>query len=326
MEDVRMRLRVRVLRASLVSALFLGCVSLVVPADTAAQNGAGAEARRLFQQGEQSYRLGHYEDAVASWLQAYELDPRPRIRYNLSQAYERLGRLAEAVEALDSFVRQTSADDPLFGEASARLSALQQRVALTGVRVVGGPAGAQIFVDDQAWGATPRPDRIPTAPGNHQISIVAPNGTRRDIAVVVPAGQVVDVQVPGGPEGDPVIVLDGGSGGSVDFGSAPASQTRSRPRVLLFAGSGVAGVGLGVLAYGIGRQVSLGGCSDPGFACLEEDRVARQRSVGLALGAVMLAGGATLIVLDVLTHGHADERADVSVDVGLASLALTVRR
>lgn len=326
MKNVRMKTRVQSMRTSLILALFLGCMELAVPADALTQNGAGAEARRSFQQGEQAYRLGNYEEAVAAWLRAYELDPRPRIRYNLSQAYERLGRLAEAVEALDSFVRQTSADDPLFGEASARLSALQQRVALTGVRIVGGPPGAQIFIDDQPWGATPRPDRIPTAPGNHRVSILAPNGARRDIAVVVPAGQVVDVQVPGGPEGDPVIVLDGGSGGSVDFGPAPVGPAPSRPRVLLFTGSGVAGVGLGVLAYGIGRQVSLGGCSDAGFACLEEDRVARQRSLGLALGAVMVAGGATLIVLDLLTHGGTDDRADVAFGVGLASLSLTVRR
>ena len=71
-----------------------------------------------------------------------------------------------------------------------------------------------------------------------------------------------------------------------------------RLHLQMFPQGGVAGVGLGVLAYGIGRQVSLGGCSDAGFACLEEDRVARQRSLGLALGAVMVAGGATLIVLD----------------------------
>ena len=134
-----------------------------------AQDGdAQADARRQFTQGEQAYRVGNYDEAVELWQRAYSMDPRPRIQYNLSQAFERLGRLEEAVSALDAYLRDTPPDDPLYGEANARLAALRQRVALTGIRIVGGGAGGQIFVNDQAWGATPRPDRIPVAPAANE--------------------------------------------------------------------------------------------------------------------------------------------------------------
>ena len=58
-----------------------------------AQDGdAQADARRQFTQGEQAYRVGNYDEAVELWQRAYSMDPRPRIQYNLSQAFERLGK------------------------------------------------------------------------------------------------------------------------------------------------------------------------------------------------------------------------------------------
>ena len=299
-------------------------MALAVPATSSvaqAQGGDQAEARRLFTQGEQAYRVGNYEESVDLWQRAYTMDPRPRIQYNLSQAFERLGRLEEAVAALDAYLRDTPADDPLYGEANARLAALRQRVALTGIRIVGGGAGGQIFVNDQAWGATPRPDRIPVAPGSHRITIVDPNGTRHEMVVAVPVGLVVDVTVPTGSNPIDVVSDDGGSTQI----RTPAGDQDSDPHILRWTGVGAAAVGLGVLIYGIERQRELSGCSDRGFVCLNESTVQRQRTLGLVLGGALLLGGATLFVLDLLKSNQSSY-TDVELGFGFASLSLTVRR
>jgi hypothetical protein len=285
----------------------------------------GAEARTLFAEGEHAYRVGNYEESVVLWQRAYSLDPRPRIQYNLSQAFERLGRLQEAVEALDAYIRATPPDEPLYGEANARLSALRQRVALTGVRIIGGPVGSQIFIDEQAWGATPRPDRIPLAPGNHQIVIVAPSGTRHEVAVAVPVGQVVDVTVPSTVDALPVITVGdpASAGSSMEY--RPPSVEEDERHLLFWAGAATAGVGVAVLVYGGTRQRELSGCSDPGFACLSESTVKRQRTLGFVLGGALIAAGGTLITVDLL-RARSSERARVELGIGLASLSLTVHR
>jgi hypothetical protein len=278
------------------------------------------DARQLFAEGDQAYRVGNYEEAVRFWQSAYAADPRPRIQYNLAQAYERLGRLEEAVTALDSYLRDTPSDDPLYGEANARLSALRNRIALTGVRIVGGTPGGQIFVNEQAWGATPRPDRIPLPPGNHRITIVDPDGMRHQIMVAVPVGQVVDVAVPAGSS--PIALSDLGASQP----TRSASQQSVGGHVLAWVGVGTAAAGLGVLAYGIERHTKLSGCSDAGFTCLAASPVERQRTAGMVVGGALVAAGAALIVIDLVRRPEAETHADVELGLGLASLSLTVRR
>lgn len=308
---------VRVASWVLLASVLLSSSIASVSAQTSAEPRQG-DARALFRQGEASYRLGNYEDAVDAWNRAFALDARPRIQFNLSQAFERLGRLQDAVTALETYVQATPPEDPLYGEASARLSALRQRIASTGILVRGGAPGAQILVDGQAWGVTPRPDRIPVAPGSHSLVIVGPNGRRHEIAVAVQAGQVVDVDLPAGLDEFPRSEAG-------DSGTGVPRDGRRRGHALLAVGVGVAGVGAAMLGYGIARQVSLSGCSDPGYGCLEESTVSTQRSVGFGLGAGLLAAGGALIVVDLVRAGRTTT-SDVRLGVGLASLSLEVRR
>lgn len=313
-------------RAFVVALIALAsCFAIVAPASTRAQTTVSAdattEARRLFLAGEQAYRIGDYETALSSWRQGYALDPRPRFLYNLAQAYERLGSLPEAADSLESYLHAITLDDPLYGEASAHLATLRQRLANTGVRIVGGPAGSEIFIDGQAWGVTPRPDRIPITPGNHAISIHFADGTRHDVALVVTAGQVVDVQVPETANARPTPVF----GTPVETTPTPAAQPSEgrHGHALLIAGAAAAGVGAGVLIYGIARQTALSGCSDPGYVCLNDGPVRTQRTLGMVAGSVLLAGGGSLIAIDLLRNRGSSTEARLGV--GLASLELTLR-
>ena len=68
-------------------------------------------ARELFEKGDAAYAEGRYEEAHASFFEAYELSGRPQLLFNVSNALERLGRYAEAVEALEKYLASGKAKD-----------------------------------------------------------------------------------------------------------------------------------------------------------------------------------------------------------------------
>jgi tetratricopeptide (TPR) repeat protein len=109
------------------------------------------DARERFILGQKAYQEGDYDRAIAEWKAAYELDARSRILYNLSQAYERAGRLAEAVESLDEFLARIDDGDPVRETAIARLAAMRERLRRTGLQILDAPAGAEIFVNGESW-------------------------------------------------------------------------------------------------------------------------------------------------------------------------------
>jgi hypothetical protein len=205
----------------------------LVAAPLAAQDASGegeavdAEgAREKFMQGQRAYQQGDYERAIEAWRGAYELDARPLILYNLSQAYERYGKLPEAVEALERYVATADSADPNQDVARARLSTLRERLAKTSIQIVDAPDGAQISVDGKAWGRTPRPDPIPVDPGSHRVVLKLDGHQDYRATVGVPAGQKVEVRPemePTGPaahKGSIAPYIIGGTGVALVLGAA----------------------------------------------------------------------------------------------------------
>lgn len=258
------------------------------------ETGEPTTAREWFAFGEAQYRIGQYQSAADAWVRAYSLDPRPRIQYNLAQAYERLGRLEDAIHSYETFTSAPDQDQLVFADAMARLIALRERLARTGVTIHGGPSAGEIFVDGQAWGVMPRPDRIPLTPGTHRVEVRYTEGRAFRTSVNVPAGQVTDVEIT-----DETIT--GTVTQVVEVEAAPG-------RSMLFVGAGIAGVGVGTLIYGIERQVKVSACTDPGSFCENLSTGERERSIGLAIGGTLTAAGAAMIVVDLLRHSSYERR------------------
>lgn len=87
---------------------------------------ANDRAKELFQNGKELYNQGRYESAIVAWKEAYELDPRPVLLFNLANAYERSGLIREALEALEGYRPLARAEE---GEAlDARIRSMQDRV------------------------------------------------------------------------------------------------------------------------------------------------------------------------------------------------------
>lgn len=106
------------------------CASLALAAFAApahAQTQNDARARDLYLQGDRAYNEGRYEEAVQDFLASYQLSGRPLLLYNLANAYERLGRYQEALDALRQY--QPHAPIQELGQVRARITSLEQRVA-----------------------------------------------------------------------------------------------------------------------------------------------------------------------------------------------------
>ena len=278
------------------------------------------DAREAFRRGEAAYSAGNYDTAIKEWNAAYAADPRPRIQFNLSQAYERLGQLQSAIDALERFLESGDPDDPTYSDANARLVALRQRLSRTGVVVKGGAEGGEILVDETDWGRTPRPDRIMVTPGSHVLLVRWPSGKEFRTNVVVPAGQVIEVNIP--------EELGGGatafSGSSSVSTEGPGSEARAdkKGRGILFysVGGGVAAAGIGLIAYGIARGAATSDCGDTTYCYPDDvDSADRQSIIGYAVGGSLLAAGAALIVVGALSSRKGDAHARTACGVGLSS-------
>ncbi|MCB9593751.1 MAG: tetratricopeptide repeat protein [Sandaracinaceae bacterium] len=67
-------------------------------------SASDARALQLYEAGSAAYTEGRYEDSVDAWSEAYRLSPRPLLLYNLANAYERLGRYADAAQMLEGYL------------------------------------------------------------------------------------------------------------------------------------------------------------------------------------------------------------------------------
>lgn len=92
------------------------CFALVAllasaPAWAQAEPGTDDRARELYENGEILYNEGRYEDAIVAWEEAYRLSNRPALLFNIANAYERLGRYDEALDALNRYRAYAKAEE-----------------------------------------------------------------------------------------------------------------------------------------------------------------------------------------------------------------------
>jgi tetratricopeptide (TPR) repeat protein len=93
-------------------------------------DGAEANARRLYGAGSAAYDEHRYEDALAYFEEAYAITPRPLLLYNIGLAAEHAGNRARAIEALEQYLAaQPDAENRV--EVESRLSVLRRGESTT---------------------------------------------------------------------------------------------------------------------------------------------------------------------------------------------------
>jgi hypothetical protein len=172
----------------------VGIARAQAPAEPAA--APTQSARELFARGQSAYQQGDYAAAARLWSEAYAIDPRPQLQYNLAQAYGRLGDVENEQAALSRFIAETSPDDPLLATSRSRLAMLEQRIAQTAIVLEGADTeGAVVHIDGEERGRLPHPDPFYLRPGSHEVEVSRPGAAPFRATIVVPAGESVDVDV-----------------------------------------------------------------------------------------------------------------------------------
>lgn len=84
-------------------------------------------ARRHFESGAAYLEESDYDNALEAFDKAYELSKRPEIQINIATVYERMGRLKQAIGALDRYL-ELAPDGELRETVELRKANLQKRV------------------------------------------------------------------------------------------------------------------------------------------------------------------------------------------------------
>ena len=277
-------------------ALFVGSTALAQPAAVSPNT---ERARQAFLEGQTAYEAGDYEEAIRLWEQAYEIDPRPALHYNLAQAHGRLGHTVEEVEALERFVQSANPSDPLAADAAGRLSRARERVARTAVRIINAPPGALIVVDGQNHGATPQAEPIRVSPGSHRVELTLEDRPVFRATVVARAAETVDVDA-----------------STSEFPTAPsdsADGVPTLPLVLWITGGGIAVAGAVIGAVALAQSSdAVRGTSDADTA----QALALVSDISIGVGLATAAAGLILFLV-----GGTDGEAESEPGVQTTALA-----
>ena len=212
-------------------------------------------ARELFQLGTSEYGIGNYEDAIDAWQRAYDLDPQPLILFNIGQAYERLGRLVEAVETIERFLMTASPDDRYREDGTIMLEGMRRRLERTGIVIHSNVDGAAILIDGEDVARTPRRDRLQVTPGAHHVVVRYEGYRDYELNVTVPDGREIAIDAHLDP-----------ADASLEFGDdeepVDAGPTTHRPlgAWILTGGGGamlVTGIALGAVAWSDAQDTPL---------------------------------------------------------------------
>ena len=185
------------------------CV-IVAAAVLLAGSAAFADARQHFMAGQDYYSQGRYEKAIAEFEEAYRLDPKPLLLYNIAQAWEKFGDLAKAIDYLKKFLEA----DPNNAERTThlnKLASMQERLDKTGVEIKCAEANATVYVDGKEVGKTPISGIIKLDDGAHKIQVSKKGFEDFKMSVAVTPGQSVPVEVTlePGQAGPPPVVAPG---------------------------------------------------------------------------------------------------------------------
>jgi tetratricopeptide (TPR) repeat protein len=259
---------------------------------------AHADDRAVFHEhvrkGTRAYNLGHYRDAVAEFEAAYQLKDDPAILFNIGQAYRAAGDYASAVTAYKSYVRNLPKGER-HRDITARIQELETVLAAQQKAQAGPPEGTL----PHGEGASTDPVK-PEEPA--------------------PPPAVVSAPVPAEASASPA--------------APPTVNDAASGRKKLYAGLGVAVVGVGALVAG-GVMGALATSAENQFlhpkdgaysASADDRRVVDQRAeIALfAAGGAAVVTGAVLMAVGAKQMKRARLSAQISTSVSPGRVAAAV--
>jgi hypothetical protein len=171
-------------------SLLLGCAPAFSTAPgwaQTAEDATTAMARARFKEGVEFFDKGDFEQARASFLQAYALKKHPAVLLNLAWSCLKAGHPLEAEKYFEQFPGDSKeVTDKQRADAADGLA--QSRAKLGRIQVVAA-AGAEVTLDGERAGVAPLAEAIYVEPGAHTVRTKGADGTVDIESVTVLAGE-----------------------------------------------------------------------------------------------------------------------------------------
>jgi tetratricopeptide (TPR) repeat protein len=288
-------------------AILVAFIGAVTPRAFAADS-AKQQAARLLDAGVAQFDEGHAAEAYASFQSAYQLYPSAKILLNMGQALKALGRDAEAAQAYQRFLMETSAL-PEVGDrrvALARAGLAEILPHIGRVRLSVQPPEAIVNVDGRPMGAASQLRTIYLAVGDHQVAASSNGFVEKSVRISAVAGheEALELVLEPLPAAPPVVVT-----------AAPAPAPGRRwtwvaggASVALLAG----GIGFGLHANALWREFRE--TQSPERYDTLERQIGREGTVANIL---FVAAGATAVTAGLLYFYEGKRTGEVRM--GLAA-------
>jgi hypothetical protein len=209
----------------LVAALLLAAAApaaFELPARAQAEDTTTTMARARFKEGVEFYDKGEYEQARASFLQAYALKKHPAVLLNLAWSCLKSGHALEAERYFKQFLSEgKDITDKQRADANDGLS--QSRAKLGRIEV-SAAAGTEVTVDGEKVGTTPLTDPIAVEAGAHTVKFKASDGGTETQSVTVLGGEKALAKYKA--SGGGAAAAGGASSGG---GGAPPAESKPSP-------------------------------------------------------------------------------------------------
>ncbi len=177
----------RHLAVALALALVPAAVAAPMPARAQAEDATTAMARARFKEGVEFYDKGEFEQARASFLQAYALKKHPAVLLNLAWSCLKSGHAMEAEKYFRQFLSE-SKDITDKQRADANDGLTQSRAKLGRIEVSAVP-GTEVTIDGERVGTTPLTDPVAVEAGAHTVKFKGADGSTETQSVTVLGGE-----------------------------------------------------------------------------------------------------------------------------------------
>jgi hypothetical protein len=155
--------------ASLIALCAASLGSACLPTAASAQEDDKVKAKQSFQQGVAQYQAAHYEDALASFQEAYRLKPHPLVRVNIANCYDRLDRPVEAILHFELFLESKEGSPDQRSEVKNALKELHKRAGKLSLNL--SPDGARVAIDDGDERRAPIAEAVLLKAGKHKVVV-----------------------------------------------------------------------------------------------------------------------------------------------------------
>jgi tetratricopeptide (TPR) repeat protein len=264
-----------------------------------------AKARALFDEGVSYAQQQRWSEAAALFRRSWELVKRPNTLFNLGVSLQRMGRVVEALDTLESYMRVSDPDQDAARRAEAQevMAVARKAVAMLELRVT--PPDARVTVDGEPAAGTGQLRSLTLDPGTHNIGVTAPGHFAKRLRVNVGPGSKTDKQIVLAARPPPPPVLP-----------PPPKGPGALPWALGAGSLAVAGTGAVLLAISASKSSELADAPPRSSWSDYEDTHATgstMRTVGGVLLGAGLAGAAACTVWILLKRpAKADIRASAS--------------